>query len=77
MTVFGESAGAGVISALLAMDDANGLFTRAIAQSVPGTVFTPDLAADITRAIAAAAGVPATYEALSAAPTRCAWSTPR
>ena len=68
VTVFGESAGAGVISALLAMDDANGLFTRAIAQSVPGTVFTPDLAADITRAIAAAAGVPATCEALSAAP---------
>src|SRR4029077_7699865 len=35
------------------------------AQSVPGTVFTPDLAADITRAIAAAAGAPATREALS------------
>ena len=65
VTVFGESAGAGVISALLAMDAAAGLFTRAIAQSVPGTVFTPDLAADITRAIAEAAGVPATREALS------------
>jgi para-nitrobenzyl esterase len=65
VTVFGESAGAGVISALLAMDDAAGLFTRAIAQSVPGTVFTPDLAADITGAIAETAGVPATWEALS------------
>jgi para-nitrobenzyl esterase len=65
VTVFGESAGAGVISALLAMDQASGLFTRAIAQSVPGTVFTPGLAADITRAIAAAAGSPATCEALS------------
>jgi para-nitrobenzyl esterase len=65
VTVFGESAGAGVISALLAMSDANGLFKRAIAQSVPGTIFTPGLAADITTAIAAAAGVPATWEALS------------
>ncbi|HLH82451.1 MAG TPA: carboxylesterase family protein [Trebonia sp.] len=65
VTVFGESAGAGVISALLAMDDAAGLFRRAIAQSVPGTVFTPALAADVTRAVAEAAGVPATREALS------------
>ena len=65
VTVFGESAGAGVISGLLAMDSARGLFARAIAQSVPGTVFASDLAADIMAAIAAAAGVPATYEALS------------
>ena len=68
VTVFGESAGAGVISALLAMDDARGLFRRAIPQSVPGTFFTPDLAADITSAIADVAGLPATYEALSATP---------
>ncbi len=68
VTVFGESAGAGVISALLAMDSARGLFARAIAQSVPGTVFTPGLAGDITEAIAAAAGVQATCEALSALP---------
>ena len=67
VTVFGESAGAGAISALLAMDAADGLFRRAIAQSVPGTIFTPDLAADITAAIADAAGVPATFDALSAA----------
>jgi para-nitrobenzyl esterase len=65
VTVFGESAGAGAISALLAMDSARGLFVRAIAQSVPGTVFAPDLAADITAAIADVAGLPATYEALS------------
>src|SRR5215831_14572091 len=65
VTVFGESAGAGVISGLLAMPSARGLFARAIAQSVPGTVFAPDLAADVTAAIADAAGIPATYEALS------------
>src|SRR3984957_15432041 len=65
VTVFGESAGAGVISALLAMDDARGLFRRAIAQSVPGTFFTPGLAAAVTEAVAAVAGLPAVYEALA------------
>ncbi len=65
VTVFGESAGAGVISALLAMDDARGLFKRAIAQSVPGTFFSTELAGAITEAIAATAGLPATREALS------------
>jgi len=57
VTVFGESAGAGIVAALLAMPAAKGLFHRAIAQSVPGTFFAPDLAADITREIAIAAGV--------------------
>jgi para-nitrobenzyl esterase len=71
VTVFGESAGAGVIAALLAMNQAKGLFRRAIAQSVPGTFFSPALAGTITEAIAATAGLPATYEALAAAdPTR-------
>jgi para-nitrobenzyl esterase len=65
VTVFGESAGAGVIAALLAMDDAKGLFRRAIAQSVPGTFFAPDLAAAVTEAVAAVAGLPAMYEALA------------
>ncbi len=64
VTVFGESAGAGVISALLALDDAKGLFKRAIAQSVPGTFFSTELAGRITEAIAATAGLPADYEAL-------------
>jgi para-nitrobenzyl esterase len=67
VTVFGESAGAGVVAALLAMPAAKGLFNRAIAQSVPGTFFSPTLAASVTEAIAAAAGLPASYEALSAA----------
>lgn len=65
VTVFGESAGAGAISALLAMDSARGLFRRAIASSVPGTFFTPELGADITKAVAAEAGVAATYGALA------------
>ena len=67
VTVFGESAGAGVISALLAMDAAKGLFKRAIAQSVPGTFFSAELAGAITEAIAATAGLPASRESLSEA----------
>jgi len=67
VTVFGESAGAGVIAALLAMDRARGLFRRAVAQSVPGTFFTTGLAASVTGAIADAAGLPATRDALAAA----------
>ncbi len=67
VTVFGESAGAGAIAALLVMPGAVGLFRRAIAQSVPGTFFSPALAADITAAIAAQAGLPATAEAFKTA----------
>jgi len=66
VTVFGESAGAGVIAALLAMNAARGLFNRAIAQSVPGTFFSAALAGSVTQAVADAAGVPATRDALSA-----------
>jgi para-nitrobenzyl esterase len=66
VTVFGESAGAGVIAALLAMDSAQGLFHRAAAQSVPGTFFSPALAASVTAAVAQAAGTADSYEALAA-----------
>jgi para-nitrobenzyl esterase len=73
VTVFGESAGAGAIAALLVMPTAAGLFRRAITQSVPGTFFSPALAADVTAAIAAQAGLPATAEAFAAAePARLA-----
>lgn len=57
VTVFGQSAGAGSIAALLAMPTARGLFRRAIVQSMPGTFFTPALAADIARACAAELGL--------------------
>ena len=67
VTVFGESAGAGVIASLLAMDRAKGLFKRAIAQSVPGTFFARDLAEDIARAIAREAGLPNELAALAGA----------
>ncbi|MEP7161711.1 MAG: carboxylesterase family protein, partial [Dermatophilaceae bacterium] len=57
VTVFGQSAGGGSVAALLAMPRAAGLFSRAIAQSMPGTYFTPELAADITRGCAAELGL--------------------
>jgi para-nitrobenzyl esterase len=57
VTVFGQSAGGGSVAALLAMPRAAGLFRRAIAQSVPGTYFTPALAADVARVCAAELGL--------------------
>ncbi|MFJ4844494.1 MULTISPECIES: carboxylesterase/lipase family protein [unclassified Streptomyces] len=65
VTVFGESAGGGSVAALLAMDRAAGLFQRAVAQSVPGTFFSPELAADITAACAAELGLRPTVADLS------------
>jgi para-nitrobenzyl esterase len=57
VTVIGESAGAGSIAALLAMPAATGLFHRAILQSVPGLLFTDDLASDIGSTITDLLGV--------------------
>ncbi|MFV8186374.1 carboxylesterase/lipase family protein [Streptomyces sp. AF1B] len=64
VTVFGESAGAGSIAALLAMDAAAGLFTRAVAQSVPGSFFSAGLAADIASAVVGRLGLAATADEL-------------
>ncbi|MGH9098824.1 MAG: carboxylesterase family protein, partial [Acidimicrobiales bacterium] len=57
VTVFGESAGATSIAALLAMPSARGLFRRAVLQSVAGTFFTPRLARDSARRIGAELGL--------------------
>jgi para-nitrobenzyl esterase len=57
VTLFGQSAGGGSVAALLAMPRAEGLFRRAIVQSMPGTYFSPELAADITRVLAADLGL--------------------
>lgn len=57
VTIFGQSAGGGSVAALLVMPRAAGLFHRAIVQSMPGTYFTPALAADVTRACAAELGL--------------------
>lgn len=57
VTVFGQSAGGGCVASLLAMPLAQGLFRRAIVQSMPGTFFTPELASDITTALAVTLGL--------------------
>jgi para-nitrobenzyl esterase len=68
VTVFGESAGAGCIAALMAMPRATGLFRRAIAQSVPGLYFTEGLATDIAVATAGNLGLPPTVRELARLP---------
>ena len=70
VTVFGQSAGGGSVAALLAMDRASGLFRRAIVQSMPGTFFAPDLAADIAAACAAELGLRPTVADLAAVDPR-------
>ncbi|MFI1916795.1 carboxylesterase/lipase family protein [Nocardia sp. NPDC020380] len=70
VTVFGQSAGAGSIAALLCMPMAAGLFRRAITQSVPGTFFSPELGAAISGTIAAELGLQATVDDLSPIPPR-------
>jgi para-nitrobenzyl esterase len=71
VTVFGQSAGGGSIAALLAIDRAAGLFCRAVVQSMPGTFFSRELAADIAAACAAELGLQPTVADLSSmAPRR-------
>ena len=65
VTVFGQSAGGGSVAALLAMPCAAGLFHRAVVQSMPGTFFTPELAAHMTAACAAELGMRPTLVDLS------------
>ncbi|ARZ66082.1 carboxylesterase [Streptomyces albireticuli] len=65
VTLFGQSAGAGSVAALLAMPRAAGLFGRAVAQSAQGTFFSPGLAADIAASCAAGLGLRPTAADLS------------
>lgn len=73
VTVFGESAGAGSIAALMSTPRTDGLFQRAIAQSVPGTYFSAALAYDIGATLAAEVGVrPTAAELAALAPEKLA-----
>jgi para-nitrobenzyl esterase len=65
VTVFGESAGGGSVASLLAMDSAAGLFRRAIVQSVPGTFFSAELAADLATVAAQDVGLSPAATALA------------
>ncbi|WP_278262271.1 carboxylesterase family protein [Nocardia sp. AG03] len=68
VTVFGQSAGAGCLAALVTMPSAAGLFRRAIVQSLPGTYFSPELAGAVSTAIAAEAGATASVTSLASTP---------
>jgi para-nitrobenzyl esterase len=58
VTVFGQSAGATLVGALLATPEATGLFQQAIMQSGSGTgAFTPEQAERVTRAVATELGL--------------------
>ncbi|GAA3148094.1 carboxylesterase family protein [Planomonospora alba] len=68
VTVFGQSAGAASAVLLLAAPAARGLLRRVIAQSVPAGYRSTAEAERVTGALAAAAGVPATWEGFAALP---------
>jgi para-nitrobenzyl esterase len=68
VTVFGESAGAGAVAALLVMPAAAGLFAQAVAQSVPGTYFTAALARDVSAELTAPLGLAPSAAALADVP---------
>lgn len=69
VTVFGESAGAMSIGALLAMPDAAGLFRRAILQSgAAHHALTPETALLITRHLASALGISPSREGFARVP---------
>ncbi|MFD6274730.1 carboxylesterase/lipase family protein [Streptomyces sp. NPDC060209] len=67
VTLAGQSSGATSVACLMAMDGARGLFRRAIAHSAVNACATPESAARTTGEVAAAAGVPATYDGLASA----------
>ncbi|MEV0263837.1 carboxylesterase family protein [Streptomyces sp. NPDC050617] len=65
VTVAGQSAGAGSIAAMLTMERARGLFRRAIAHSVPGSLCTRALAEEVAAVLADRIGAAPDAEALS------------
>ncbi|MFF4603645.1 carboxylesterase/lipase family protein [Streptomyces sp. NPDC001339] len=68
VTIAGQSSGAASAACLMRMDQARGLFRRVIAHSVVGPCYSRELAAETTRRVASAAGIPATSTHLRSAP---------
>ncbi|WP_251091552.1 carboxylesterase family protein [Streptomyces sp. Caat 7-52] len=68
VTAAGHSSGAGSVACLMAMEQAQGLFRRAIAHSVPNAFYTPELAAAVTERIAGEAEVAPTPQGLLSVP---------
>ncbi|WP_327587555.1 carboxylesterase family protein [Nonomuraea sp. NBC_00507] len=69
VTLFGQSAGATIVGAVLTAPEAEGLFRRAITQSGSGLgAFTPEQAARVTRAAAHALGIEPHADAFAGIP---------
>jgi para-nitrobenzyl esterase len=68
VTVFGQSAGAASTALLVATSAAEGLFRRAIAQSIPSGYRSVAEAEAVTATVAAAAGVVATWDGFAGLP---------
>ncbi|MFB7828060.1 carboxylesterase/lipase family protein [Streptomyces hydrogenans] len=67
VTLAGQSSGATAVACLMVMEQARGLFRRAIAHSPASPFHTREIAASTTREIAAAAGCEATPAGLASA----------
>jgi para-nitrobenzyl esterase len=68
ITVYGQSAGAGTVAALLSMPDTGRFWSRAVLGSLPCLYDTPALAADVGEKVARHVGVRNSAEALAAIP---------
>ncbi|MFB9392986.1 carboxylesterase/lipase family protein [Streptomyces coeruleoprunus] len=68
VTVAGHSSGGSAVVCLMAMEQARGLFRRAVAHSVPHVLHSVAVAAAVTGRIAAEAGVAPTAEGLLSVP---------
>lgn len=78
VTIWGQSAGAASVLAMMANPAASGMFHRAIAQSVPRLMWTPETAERVAATVAELAGVPYTLAGLtSCPPERLAAALPR
>ena len=68
VTVAGHSSGAGSVACLMAVPQAQGLFRRAVAHSVPSAYYAVELASAVMERIAREAGVAPTAQGLLSAP---------
>ena len=81
VTIFGESAGAHIVTTLLAVPAADGLFARAIAESpASGMVRSPHVSARLARRFAELLGIDASADArglLEVSPAELLWAQER
>ncbi|HEX2312112.1 MAG TPA: carboxylesterase family protein [Thermomonospora sp.] len=76
VTIFGQSAGAASVALLAATPSAEGLFHRVIAQSIPDGYLSVAEAEQVTRTLAEAAGVSATWAGMAELPPEALLAVP-